>query len=141
MRPCSISRLVVALMSLGLAGGCTPKAPPESVPHFNPGEGAISGELLDADHQPFDLELAGGAKNLEIELLSPVLGVAGTTHPYDAKSHFVFSHLAPGKYELNAHVTVTGKREIDVNGPVTVDPDKVTPVKLTLTVKDTSAAN
>jgi len=132
---------VVLLTAIALSG-CGPHAHPiEPKPEFTADEGAISGEIIGTDHDPFDLELAGGKKELKIELLSPALGVAATTYPTDEKGHFLFNHVPPGHYAMNVFVVVTGKRSIAGNFPVTVDPGKVMPVKLMLMVTPVESPN
>jgi hypothetical protein len=119
--------------------GCGSDSPPEDrKPEFSTGEGAISGDVIGADHEPFDLELAGGQKAMKIELLSPEQGVAAVTYPVDKKAHFAFSHIPPGRYELTVFITITGKRSIAGNMPVVVDAEKITPATLMLTVTDIS---
>ena len=133
-------QLVLSLILAPLVfAGCAHKPPVDLVPHFSPGEGAISGEIIGTDHDAFDLDLAGGAKALKIELLSPSQGVAATTYPLDKKGHFVFNHVPPGRYELTVFVVVTGKRSIAGNLPVSVDSDKIAPVTLMLTVAPTDS--
>jgi len=129
------------LAAFALIGCGSNSRPEDRKPEFNPGEGAISGEIVGADHEPFDLELAGGQKALQIELLSPVQGVAASTYPIDKKAHFLFNHVPPGRYELTVFVTIPGKRSIAGNVPVTVDADKVMPAKLTLTVTPVDAGS
>lgn len=103
------------------------------------GEGGISGKLVDADQQPFDLTLAGegGAKELRIELVSPTGGAVAATHPRRDKPEFAFSHIMPGTYELSVYRMVQGKRSIAGSKPVTVDPGQVTPATLQLQVTPT----
>jgi hypothetical protein len=116
--------------------GCGSNHPPAPKPEFDPGEGAISGKLVDSDDEPFDVSLAGdsGAKGIEIELLSPSRGIAAATFPDKEKATFILSHIKPGRYELSVYSVVTGKRTIAGSAQVTVNPEQVTPATLPLAV-------
>ena len=131
----------MGLLAAIALSGCSHDTPADLKPKFDAGEGAISGEIIGTDKDPFDLELAGGKKQLKIELLSPVSGVAATTYPVDKKAHFVFNHVPPGRYEITAFATVSGKRSVAGNLTVTVDPGQVFPAKLMLTVTPFDGAN
>ena len=115
--------------------GCSSGKPPEAKPQFNPGEGAISGKILDAYNDPFDVSLAGdgGAKAIQVELFNAT-GASETTHPQDEKATFIFNHLKPGRYELSVYTVVRGKRTLAGNAQATVDPGQITAVSLPLTV-------
>jgi hypothetical protein len=127
---------LLAMVLLGVAGCHSSHDSESRIPDFGAGEGAISGQLLNADKEAFDLALAGddGAKGVKIELLSPSAGVASVTFPQKEKSRFVFSHVTPGRYEISVYVIVTGKRTIAGSTPVVVDSGKVTPANVTLAV-------
>lgn len=107
------------------------------------GEGAISGTLVNADGDPFDLSLvddAGASHPLEIKLINPDRALVATTSPSPtkkSKSAFLFNHVKPGTYELSVYRLVRGQhRTIAGSEPVTVDPGQVTPATLTLQVKN-----
>ena len=129
---------VLALLPLAMLFviGCGSSHPAPPKPEFDAGEGAISGKLVDSNQDPFDVSQAGdgGAKAIEIELLSPVRGIAAATFPDKEKSTFVFSHIKPGRYELSVYSVVQGKRTIAGSAQVTVDPQQVTEATLPLTV-------
>ena len=130
-----MKRIFTPLFTLALLVGC--HAPHDVLhPAFATGEGAITGQLVDSEKEPFDLALAGdeGAKALKIELRS-VSGVSKSTYPQKKeKSRFSFSHVPPGSYEISVYSVVAGKHTIAGSTPVTVDPGKVTPITITLTV-------
>lgn len=123
-----------------LLTGCHSSHDP-SHPEFTQTEGAVAGQLLNSDKEPFDLTLAGddGAKAIKIELHSPSTGLAAITYPQKEKSRFSFSHVPPGRYEISVYTVVLGKRTIAGSTPVTIDPAKITPANITLTV--TAAQN
>jgi hypothetical protein len=129
------SALFFPTLLLALAAGCHAGHDP-ATPEFSPGEGAITGQLINSDKDPFNLSLAGddGAKALKIELLSPSTGVAAVTYPQKEKSRFTFSHISPGRYEISVFAVVTGKRTIAGSAPITVDPGKIAPAIVKLTV-------
>ena len=131
---CGGGLLAVALLAGTGCGGS--RDAQNRKPEFTGNEGGISGQLLNSDKDPFDLSLAGddGAKALKIKLESPPAGVASVTFPQKEKSYFVFSHVPPGRYEISVYAVVTGKRTIAGSTPVVVDPGKVTPANVTLTV-------
>ena len=142
IRNYSLGKFLRTLMLPALLGlsGCPPTGSTQYQPQFNPDEGAIDGDIIGADHQPFNLELAGGRKEIKIELLSPARGIV-STYPLDNKAHFLFNHVPPGRYELTVFIVVTGKRTIAGNLSAVVDPAKVTPAKLMLTVTPIDAPN
>jgi hypothetical protein len=131
-------------LSCWITIGCASHKPAdeEPKPAMSAGEGAISGTLVNADGDPFDLSLAangGAAQPLEIKLINPDRAVVATTSPKStkkAKSAFLFNHVKPGTYELSVYRLVLGKRTIAGSEPVTVDPGQVTPAKLTVQVKN-----
>jgi hypothetical protein len=125
-----------APLAMLLLVGCSSNHPPEPKPEFDSGEGAISGKLVDSYNDRFDVSQAGdaGAKGLQIELMSPSRGIAAATFPDKDKSTFVFSHIKPGRYELEVYSVVTGKRTIAGSLQITVNPEQVTPASLPLTV-------
>ncbi len=129
-----MKRYSTPLLVLALLSGCH-AAHDVLHPQFAPGEGAITGQLVVGDKDAFDLSQAGdeGAKAMKIELHS-VSGVSRTTYPEKSKSRFSFEHVPPGSYEISVYTVVPGKRTIAGSTPVTVDPGKVTPVYVTLTV-------
>jgi hypothetical protein len=133
--PTRILRFAARLAILVLVG-CSANHPPDPKPEFDPGEGAISGKLVDSYSDPFDVSQAGdaGAKALQIELMSPSRGIAAATFPDKDKSTFVFSHIKPGRYELEVYSIVAGKRTIAGSLQVTVNPEQVTQASLPLTV-------
>jgi hypothetical protein len=129
-----MKRYSTPLLVLALLTGCH-AAHDVMHPAFAPGEGAITGQLVDGEKDPFKLSLAGddGAKAMKIELHS-VSGVSRTTYPEKDKSRFSFEHVPPGSYEISVYTVVPGKRTIAGSTPVTVDPGKITPVYITMTV-------
>src|SRR5690349_15469810 len=123
-------------LSCSLSTGCASHRPADELakPAMSPGEGAITGTLLDADGDPFDLSLAGdnGSPPLEIKLINPDRAVVATTSPRSTKndkSKFLFNHVKPGTYELSVYRIVLGKRTIAGSEPVTVDAGQVAPAK------------
>jgi hypothetical protein len=126
-----MNRSLTTLLLFALLSGCHAAHDPQ----FTPGEGAVTGQLLNSEKAPFNLTLAGddGAKALRIELHS-ASGTTAVTYPRKEKSRFTFNHVPPGQYELSVYTAVPGKRTIAGSTPVTVDPGKVTPVNVTLTV-------
>ncbi|HEY8748170.1 MAG TPA: hypothetical protein VIM11_09365 [Tepidisphaeraceae bacterium] len=128
---------VFLLLALALSAGCHSSGEPTArTPEFSLGEGAISGQLLNADKDPFDVSLGGddGAKAIKIELLSPSAGVAAVTYPQKDKAKFTFSHVPPGRYEISVFAVVASKRTIAGSTQITVDPGKVTPANVKLAV-------
>ena len=125
---------ITPLFALALLAGCHAAHDPLH-PDFSPGEGAITGQLVNSEKDPFDLSLAGddGAKALKVELHS-VAGFSKTTIPQKSKSRFSFEHVPPGSYEISVYTVVPGKRTIAGSTPITVDPGKITPITITLTV-------
>jgi hypothetical protein len=128
------SAWTIGLLVMVLLVGCGSNRPPEPKPQFDPGEGAITGKLVDAYDDPFDVSLAGEAKSLEIELISPSRGIAAATFPDKDKSTFVLSHIKPGRYELSVYCVVAGKRTIAGSTQITVNPEQVTDAKVPITV-------
>ena len=129
-----MKRFLIPVVALAVLVGCHAKPDPLH-PEFHAGEGAITGQLVDREKEPFDLKLAGDdwAKALKIELRS-VSGVSKSTYPVKEKSRFSFAHVPPGSYEISVYTVVPGKRIIAGSSPVTVDPDKIVPVMITVSV-------
>ena len=125
-----MKHVFAALLVLAALIGCASHAP-----QFSSNEGAITGQLLNSDKDPFDLSLAGdeGGKSLKIELHNTT-GMTAVTFPRKDKSRFTFNHLPPGQYELSVYAVVPGKRSIAGSTPATVDVGRVTPVNITLAV-------
>lgn len=130
--------LVLSCSLAWLAGCAHPKPPEEPKPVMSAGEGAITGKLVNADGDPFDMSLAneGTAAPLQIKLISPDHAVAATVLPWMGKPQFTFDHVKPGTYELSAYRAAPGKRAVAGSEPVTVDAGQVTPTTLTVVVKE-----
>jgi hypothetical protein len=140
-----LSRFLVVLAILTVTLfflGCASRRGDTQKPTMGQGEGAIAGQLVDANGDPFDLTQGGegGAKSLRIDLTSPASGIVAAAYPQKKESRFVFSNIKPGAYEISVYWVVPGQRTIAGSLPVSVNADQVTPVKLPLTVSplDTS---
>lgn len=116
--------------------GCTHDA--LSKPTMQQGNGAIKGKLVDGTGEPFDVSLAGdgGAKTLQIQLISSTAGVVATTTPGLRKPEFVFNNVPPGRYELTVYDIVRDQRTVAGNQTVTVDPGQTTSATMTLQVSE-----
>ena len=133
----TLSSVIVQASLCGLIG-CASKKLPEPKPVMSLGEGAISGKLVTAAGDAFDLAAAkdAGKGSLEIQLISPDHAVVATTSPWVGKPQFLFNHVKPGAYELSIYRSILGKRTIAGSEPVTVDAGQVTPVTVTLQVTE-----
>ena len=137
MKKPSIAVRIGLLLTLGFApAGCTHDAPQK--PTMQQGNGAIKGKLLNVAGEPFDLSLAGdgGAKALRIELISSTAGVVAATTPGPRKPEFVFSNIAPGRYELSVYDVVPDKGTVAGSQTVTVNPDQTVAAMVTLQVSE-----
>lgn len=120
--------------------GCASHNPSaaEQPPVVSETEGAISGKLVNADGDPFNMTLGRDSTNresLQIDLISPDHAVVSSaTTPSSGKPEFRFEHVKPGTYELSVYRVVPGLRTIAGSEPVTVDANQIMPVTLTLQV-------
>ena len=124
------------MMLLLVAGGCAHHQAAGNTAKMAPGTGAITGEFIGPDGEPFDASLLddGASRLLTVKLHDNAGAITETEAHADQQPAFVFNNVSPGAYELSVYKVVRGKRTIAGSAPVSIDAGQVSPVRLTLQV-------
>ena len=129
--------VLILLLSFGLPIGCAHSAPEAPPPTFSATSGAIAGTLTNSSGEALSSADKTALAGVQIRLVSADAGLVATAEPGSGKTDFAFSDVRPGRYEISVYNTPNSKSTVAGSHPVTVDPNQIT--RVSITVQITSA--